>query len=179
MVEALRPAVFLDRDGVLIRSHIREGKPYAIGAGDAVEVLDGVQEACKMLSWVGFVLVMVTNQPDVARGATPRSFVEDTNAALAARLGLDDVRACFHDSGDKCDCRKPKPGMLLSAARELCLDLSRSVMVGDRWRDVVAGRNAGVKTVLLDYGYDETRASAPDHVAVSLLGATDWILGRG
>lgn len=176
MVVSPRRAVFLDRDGVLIHSHVRDGKPIAISDGDAVELLDGVREACAALSAAGLVLVMVTNQPDVARGATPRHFVEETNAALKEELGLDDVRTCFHDSGDKCDCRKPRPGMLLSAACELDLDITNSVMVGDRWRDVEAGRNAGAKTVLIDYGYDEQHSYPPDHVAASLLAAVPWII---
>ena len=171
----MQRAVFLDRDGVLIRNHVRNGRPYAITAGEPVEIIDGVEEACAALKSRGFCLVMVTNQPDVAAGTTPRRFVDETNAVLAARLGLDDVEVCFHDDAAHCDCRKPEPGMLIAAARKLDIDLRRSVMVGDRWRDIEAGKRAGCRTVLIDYGYTDKTPMPPDYVASSLLASIDWI----
>ena len=175
MATPKRRAVFLDRDGVLIETAVRNGKPYAITETDPAIVIDGVPEACARLKAAGFLLVLVTNQPDVARGTTSAGFVERTNNTLKAELGLDDVRACCHQASDQCHCRKPKPGMLTDAAAPMAIDLPASIMVGDRWSDVEAGRSAGCKTVLIDRRYDEQPARSPDHVARSLLDAVPWI----
>lgn len=171
-----RPAVFLDRDGVLNRALVRGGKPYPPDSVDDMEVLPGVGDALARLKLAGYALIVVTNQPDVARGRQQRARVEAINQALIDRLPLDEVRVCYHDDGDGCACRKPEPGLLL---RPPLYDLSQSVMVGDRWRDVEAGRRAGVRaTVLIDYGYGEPCLVEPDLRASSLVTATDWILAR-
>ena len=136
-------------------------------------------EALARLRAAGYRLIVVTNQPDVARGVQTRAAVEAIHAELLARgLPIDDFRVCYHDDADGCDCRKPKPGLLLAAAREEGLDLAASFLVGDRWRDVEAGKRAGCTTVFIDYGYAEPERSQP-HVRVrSLAEAADWILGR-
>ena len=172
-------AVFLDRDGVINRAIVRDGKPYPPADLSQLEVLPGVAEALGRLRAAGCRLIVVTNQPDVARGTQTREAVEALHAELLARgLPIDDFRVCYHDDTDDCDCRKPKPGLLLRAAREEGLDLSSSFLVGDRWRDVEAGRRAGCTTVFVDYRYAEPERSQP-HVRVrSLAEAADWILGR-
>jgi len=175
MATPKRRAVFLDRDGVLIETAVRNGKPYAITEAEPAIVIDGVAEACARLKAAGFLLVLVTNQPDVARGTTSIGFVERTNSALKAKLGLDDARACCHQASDQCRCRKPKPGLLIDAAAPMAIDLAASIMVGDRWSDIEAGRNAGCRTVLIECHYDEQAAQSPDHVARSLLDAVPWI----
>jgi D-glycero-D-manno-heptose 1,7-bisphosphate phosphatase len=172
---ASRRAIFLDRDGVLIEAIIRSGRPFSAMTPRDVHIIPGVSEACRELSGLDFLLVMITNQPEVARGKITREFVERTNETLAEALGLDDVEACLHDSDDNCDCRKPKPGLILRAAAKLGIDLRASVVVGDRWSDIVAGRSAGCRTVFIDYGYDEAMSAPPDHAAASLLGALPWI----
>jgi D-glycero-D-manno-heptose 1,7-bisphosphate phosphatase len=170
-----RPAVFLDRDGVLIRTHVREGIPRPAATLPEVAILPGVPDALALLKRLGFVLVCVTNQPDVARGTQLRANVEAVNAHLLARLPLDDLRTCFHDDADGCACRKPRPGMLLAAARDLGLDLSRSVMVGDRWSDVRAGSAAGCLTILIDAPYNQRSRCTPDWVVPDLPGAAGRI----
>ena len=176
MADLERRAIFLDRDGVLIETAVRDGRPFAITHAEPMVILDGVPKACARLKAEGFLLVLVTNQPDVARGTTPLEFVQQTNATLLATLGLDDARLCCHQDSDRCGCRKPKPGLLTDAAASMSIDLMHSFMIGDRWRDIEAGRNAGCKTVLIDRHYDEKKADAPDHVADSLLAAVPWIL---
>jgi D-glycero-D-manno-heptose 1,7-bisphosphate phosphatase len=171
-----RPAVFLDRDGVLIRALVRDGRPYPPRTLNQVEILDGVADACRCLAAAGAVLVVATNQPDLARGAAEVGFVEGTNRHLRDVLGLHDIRMCPHDDSDGCDCRKPKPGLLLRAACLHGLDLPRSVMVGDRWRDIEAGRRAGCRTVFIDHGYREPRPNAPDLTCRSLAQAVPFIL---
>ena len=177
-MNSLQRAVFLDRDGVINRAIVRNGLPYGPDVPEELEILPGVREALMRLREAGFRLVVVTNQPDVARGTRDRQAVEDMNASLAATLPLDDIRVCYHDDRDHCACRKPKPGLLLDAAREAGLELDASFMVGDRWRDVDAGRNAGCTTIFVDHGYSERRPDAPDATVGSLPEAADWILSR-
>jgi D-glycero-D-manno-heptose 1,7-bisphosphate phosphatase len=171
-------AVFLDRDGVLNRAEVRGGRPYPPSSVEGLEILPGVGGALGRLRDAGYLLVGATNQPDVARGTQTREAVEAINAALLAALPLDEIRVCYED-GDDCPRRKPNPGLLLEAAEERGIDLSSSFMVGDRWRDVEAGRRAGCRTVFLDLGYDERRPDPPaDHTAADLPGAVAWILSQ-
>jgi D-glycero-D-manno-heptose 1,7-bisphosphate phosphatase len=172
----IRPAVFLDRDGVINRALVREGKPYPPSSPDELEILAGVPEALQRLSAAGYALVVVTNQPDIARGSTSMAAVERINARLRALLPLDEIRVCPHDDADRCVCRKPKPGLLL---QEPSHDMAASVMVGDRWRDIEAGRAAGCGvTILVDYGYGEPTRAAPTVRVRSLAEAADWLIAR-
>jgi D-glycero-D-manno-heptose 1,7-bisphosphate phosphatase len=172
-----RRAVFLDRDGVLNAAVVREGLPYPPHSVGEVEILPGVEEACTRLRGAGFDLVVVSNQPDIARGTQTIDAVRRINDALLAALPLDEIVICPHDDADGCDCRKPKPGMLLSAAQRRGIELSGSFMVGDRWRDVEAGIRAGCRTLLIDRGYDE-RSVQPDVSVADLGEAAVWILDR-
>jgi D-glycero-D-manno-heptose 1,7-bisphosphate phosphatase len=171
-----RPCVFLDRDGVLNRAVVRGGRPYPPARPEDVEILPGVPEAVSLLSRAGFALVVVTNQPDVARGTTTLGEVEAINKVVGEGLAIDQFRVCYHDDKDGCDCRKPAPGLLTGAAEELNLDLTTSFMVGDRWRDIEAGNLAGCRTVWIDYGYDEKQPANYALRTDSLLGAARWIL---
>jgi len=172
-------AVFLDRDGVINRALLREGKPYPPASLDEVEVLPGVPEALQELKAAGYRLIVVTNQPDVARGTTERSVVEGINARLAALLPVDEFRVCYHDDHQGCACRKPKPGLLLEAAREEGIDLAASWMIGDRWRDVEAGQAAGCRTVWINRGYRERGPRQEADLCVpDLPTAARGILGR-
>ena len=166
-MSALR-AVFLDRDGVLNRALLREGRPHAPGSLDELEILEGVPQALAQLRAAGFLNVVVTNQPDVGAGRMPRGAVEEIHRHLLETFPIDAVRACFHTDADACACRKPKPGMLLDAAREMEIDLARSFLVGDRWRDVGAAQAAGCRAYFVDLGYAEKRPEKP-YVAVKSL----------
>src|SRR5207244_3160954 len=137
---APKRAVFLDRDGVLNRAVIVDGRPYPPRRVADVCVLDGVEEACAQLRDAGWLLVVVTNQPDVARGTTSLADVDAIHAVITDRIELDAVLVCPHDDADACWCRKPAPGLLHEAARPLGISLEDSVRVGDRWRVVAAGR---------------------------------------
>jgi D-glycero-D-manno-heptose 1,7-bisphosphate phosphatase len=175
-VGQLRRAVFLDRDGVLNRAVVRDGRPYPPAGIAELDVLPGVPAALERLRRAGFLLLVVTNQPDVARGDQQRATVDALNSALARTLPLDDVLVCFHDDADGCDCRKPLPGLLLRGAARYGLDLVHSFLVGDRWRDIAAGQGAGVRTVFIDYGYNERRPDpAADATVADLAAAVDWI----
>lgn len=172
----MNPAVFLDRDGVLNRATVRGGKPYPPATMEELQILPGVPEALNELKAAGYRLLVVTNQPDVARGLTTKKLVDEMNSKLESELPLDAILTCFHDTVDRCDCRKPKPGLLIKAAREWSVDLSASFVVGDRWRDVEAGRLAGCRTIYIDYGYDEQRPEKFDFRVDSLAAAAKIIL---
>src|SRR6266446_3762563 len=148
------PAVFLDRDGVINRVLLRDGKPYPASTLAEFEILAGVAEACRLLKQAGFSLVVATNQPDVGRGTLRQEVVETIHAHMCQVLPIDRVEVSY-DSGQEnppSEFRKPRPGMLLRAAAELGIDLSRSFIVGDRWRDIDCGHAAGCVTILIDYG---------------------------
>src|SRR5208337_2844630 len=136
-------AVFLDRDGVINRAFVREGRPLPPPTLQELEILPGVPEALNDLKRQGYKLLVVTNQPDVGRGTLSRQTLDAMHQALRAQLPLDDILVCGHTDQDQCDCRKPLPGMLLDAARKHDIDMAASFMVGDRWRDIEAGYNAG------------------------------------
>ena len=171
-------AVFLDRDGVLNRAVVRDGLPYPPQNVSALEIIPDAVSALNRFRAAGFRLIVVTNQPDVARGTQTREQVETIHSVLQAQLQLtaEDFRVCYHDNADNCHCRKPKPGMLLDAATDFELDLASSFMIGDRWRDIEAGQRAGCKTIFIDYHYAELNRSQPDVSVGSLTEAVDWIL---
>lgn len=172
----MQAAVFLDRDGVLNRSTLRDGRPAAPRSLEEFVLLPGAAEAAEKLRAAGYRLIVVTNQPDVATGSLARKTVEEMHARLRQWLPLDDIEVCYHIDEDRCDCRKPKPGMILRAARKWSIDLGRSYLIGDRWRDVSAGKNAGCRTIFIDYGYDEAGPDRPDYVVSSLSEAGAIIL---
>ncbi len=173
----LRPAVFLDRDGVINRAVVRDGKPFPPSSLEELEILPQVASSLLDLKAHGFALIVITNQPDVARSAQTREAVEAIHDTLTSSLPIDDIFVCYHDDSDHCACRKPNPGLLFEAQRKHNLDLSRSFVVGDRWRDIDAGHKAGCKTVLIDYGYKERKPAQPPEATVrSLREAADWII---
>ena len=177
ITQPLRQAVFLDRDGVLNEPVVRNGKPYPPASAAELQIIPNAADALARLKERGFLLLVVTNQPDVARGTQKREVVEEIGRRLRAELPVDDVLTCFHDDQDACDCRKPRPGLLLRAASQYGIDLRRSYLAGDRWRDIDAGANAGCHTIWIDRGYNERPPSSiADARVASLPEAVDWIL---
>jgi len=171
-------AVFLDRDGVINANLERDGKPVAPTSLAEFRILPGVVEAARRLKDAGFLLIVVTNQPDVATGRTPKAIMEAMHAEIRRQLPIDDIMICLHVDADDCACRKPKPGLILQAAARYGIDLPSSTVVGDRWRDVKAGRSAGCATIFVDYGYPQEQPAKPDKVVGSLVEATEIILSR-
>lgn len=172
----MKRAVFLDRDGVINRAIVRDGKPYPPACLEEFEILPGVEQSIRALRKAGFLIVVVTNQPDVAKGIQRREIVEAMHARLHAAGLCDDIRVCYHINEDGCGCRKPKPGMLIEAALKWKIDLARSFMVGDRWLDVAAGKAVDCYTFFIDYKYREQHAVKPDAFVVSLEEASRLIL---
>ena len=171
-------AVFLDRDGVLVVPEFRDGRSYAPRSLDDFRLYEAAKACVDRLKAADFRLVVVTNQPDVGNGITQRLVVEEMHRRLRDELPVDEIQVCYHTSNDACTCRKPRPGMLLDAARKLGLDLSRSVMIGDRASDVDAGIAAGCRTVFIDLGYREPMPERADFVVTSLSEATEIVLNE-
>lgn len=172
-------AVFLDRDGILNQSIIRNGKPYPPRSLEEFFIFPGLAERLTRIKAKGFALIVVTNQPDVARGKTSRKLVDTLNRVLLDHLPIDHVLVCFHDDSDNCDCRKPHPGLFHQARERFSIDLEDSYMVGDRWRDIGAGLAAGCITVFVDYGYkEEFKCKRADQLCQSSIEALDWILSK-
>jgi D-glycero-D-manno-heptose 1,7-bisphosphate phosphatase len=174
----MKKAVFFDRDGVLNKAFVRNGKPYSPRTFCEFIVVAEASALLETLRSSGFWLVVVTNQPDVARGKMARRELERMHCYLRQQLPLDAIEVCEHDDTDRCFCRKPMPGLLTAAAARDGILLRESFMVGDRWRDIEAGRSAGCRTVLIGDGYGEASVSQPD-IGVARLGdAVQWILAQ-
>lgn len=173
-------AVFLDRDGVINMAIIRERKPYPPSKIEDVVFPPGTFEAIEILRSAGYLVIVVTNQPDVAKGIQSRETVTAIHSMIRQQMHVDDIKVCYHVDEDNCYCRKPKPGMILDAAEEYEIDLTRSYMIGDRWRDIQAGKAAGCKTILVqpEVAYNETQAQGMDAIVGSLYEAANVILNH-
>ena len=174
--DRLRPAVFLDRDGVIVVPEIRDRRSFAPRRLEDFRFYPDAAASLHRLKRAGFLLAVVTNQPDVGNGLVRRSEVDAMHQMLRSEMPVDVIKACFHSQAEGCECRKPKPGMIFEAASELGVDLARSYMVGDRKGDIDAGRAAGCTTVFIDLDYGEPAPEAPDHVVRSIAEAADVII---
>lgn len=171
-------AIFLDADGVLNMAIIKNGKPVAPTTLAELNIPDEVKPSLVRLKTAGYLLICVTNKPDIERGLMTQADVDAIYAKIRHVLPLDDVFICYIEGSD---CYKPKPGLLLSATKKYDIVLELSYMIGDRWSDVKAGQNAGCKTIWIDRGYaDEKKPDPPaDYTTQSLVEATQWILDNG
>jgi D-glycero-D-manno-heptose 1,7-bisphosphate phosphatase len=167
----LQPAVFLDRDGVINRAIIHEQIPYPPRRPEELEILDGVKEAVSLLHNHGFITVVVTNQPDIARGVSTLDSVLNLHKEISSKTGLQNFYLCVHDERDECECRKPNTGLIKKAVLDLDLDVSKSFMVGDRWKDIEAGQRVGCRCFYIDNNYLERRPIQPFQRVTSLLEA--------
>ena len=168
----MKKAVFLDRDGVINKAFINDGLPKSPNSLNELKILPGVKESILRLKELDFICLVVTNQPDVPRGKINKNIVVEMNNFLKKEIELDDIFVCYHDDKDNCNCRKPKPGLLLQARKKWNVDFKKSFIVGDRWRDIQAGKKVGCKTIFLDYKYKDIKPKNPDFVTDTLLNAT-------
>jgi len=162
----MNKAVFLDRDGIINYSVVRDNKPYP--PRKIITYMEGIFKLAHLLIDNDYLLIVVTNQPDVARGKISIEEVDAMNNRMKQSLPIWDVFVCPHDDLDYCECRKPKPGMLLDAAKKHSIDLGKSWMIGDRWKDVEAGTRAGCQSIFVDYGYDEIRPASQIHTVADI-----------
>lgn len=176
------PAIFLDRDGTLNRQIIRNGKPYPPQTLEDFTLFDGVAEACARLAEAGYILIVATNQPDVGRGTQSQAVVEAMHQRLYKWVpSIRHIEVAYDAGKDPLiptPRRKPEPGMIHDASAVFNLDLDCSWMIGDRWRDIDCGKRAGLKTVLIDFGYAEELNEAPDFIVKSFAEAAAVILSK-
>ncbi|MDO9182922.1 MAG: HAD family hydrolase [Bacteriovorax sp.] len=165
-------AIFLDRDGVINKLVLKNGKARAPYSIEDLELFPGVIEACQQLKNLNYFIIVVTNQPDMVRGLVTRESIDIINAKILECLLIDDIQICFHDNEDKCLCRKPKPGMLLEAALKWEIDLEKSFMIGDRYGDIAAGVSSGCRTILVGEGDIQGHFPTPNYQVTSLLEAS-------
>jgi D-glycero-D-manno-heptose 1,7-bisphosphate phosphatase len=156
-----RKAVFLDRDGVIVIPQFRDGRSFAPVRLEDFQIYPEAHAALTALKSAGFLIIVVTNQPDVGKGVISLATIEGMHRVLTHELPIDAVKACYHTQKEGCRCRKPSPGMLLDSAEEFGVSLPDSFMVGDRASDIQAGRAAGCRTVFIDLGY--TSEAKPDN----------------
>jgi D-glycero-D-manno-heptose 1,7-bisphosphate phosphatase len=171
-----KKAIFLDRDGVLNKLIFRNGKAQAPYTLEEFELFPGVEQACKKFKDHHFLIIVVTNQPDVARGWVNKDSVELINKKISEQIHIDEIKICFHVNADNCECRKPMPGMLLEAADHWNINLLESFMIGDRYSDISAGIKAGCKTILIGPGDEKGDFPDPHYSADSLIESVDFIL---
>jgi D-glycero-D-manno-heptose 1,7-bisphosphate phosphatase len=170
-------AIFLDRDGVLVIPVMRDGRSYAPRKLDDFQLYPEAKDALTRLRDAGYLLVVVTNQPDVGKGLISQSTLDQMHDRIRRELCVDRIEVCPHTQADECSCRKPKPGMLLNAAREIQIDLTKSFMVGDRASDVAAGIAAGCETIFIDLNYtSDLKPKSPHHTVRSIAEAAGIIL---
>ena len=170
--------VFLDRDGILNKTYFQGKIPIPPSNLDEVEIIPGVIEAIKLFSENNFLPVVITNQPDISRGVNTVEIVESINQKIGDLTGINHFYICPHDDQHMCSCRKPKPGLIHLSASELTLELTGSIMVGDRWRDVAAGQALNLTSYFVDYSYDEKKPNEPFIKVSSLLDAAQKALGK-
>ena len=178
--QVARRAAFLDRDGVINRVVVRNGKPHPPSSPKDFELYQDVIDECARLKAANFLLVVITNQPDVGRGVQSREMVEAMHLKLQSALpSVDRIEICYHGGeryGQPCDCRKPRPGLILRAATELNIDLKESYVIGDRWRDIDCARAAGCRAIFIDRGYKENLRQTPDATVANFKEAVNAVL---
>lgn len=173
----LKTAIFLDRDGVINKSIIKNNLPYSPKQKNNFVIIDGVKEAISIFNSLNFIPVVITNQPDVSRGIMTKKMVDWQHSRLYEVLGIENYFTCYHDDSDFCECRKPKAGLIKEASKKLNIDIKKSFLVGDRWKDIKAGQNAGCSCFFIDYQYNEKEPEPPFQRVNSLLEAARIISG--
>jgi D-glycero-D-manno-heptose 1,7-bisphosphate phosphatase len=174
----MKKAIFLDRDGVINQAKIIDGKPYSPNSIDELILLPKVFDALKILKKAGFFLFVITNQPDVSRGFVKKKSIEKIHKFLKKIFPIDDIFVCFHDDDENCNCRKPNPGNIYKAIKKYNIDISSSFIIGDRWKDIEAGKKVGCKTIFIDYNYKEKRPVSFDFKVNSLYDASKIIINQ-
>ena len=174
-MKEVKRAIFLDRDGVINKVIFRNGKVSSPWRFEEFEILPDVKKVLTKFKEMGFLKIVVSNQPDVKRGFLKKEELEKMNQFLIQNLPIDEIMICPHDDDDHCNCRKPKPGLILEAAKKYGIDLKQSFLIGDTWKDVEAGKRAGCKVILIKTDYNKNIQKGPDFVVNSLKEALEII----
>ena len=170
-----RKAIFLDRDGTLNKVYIENGLPISPSSLNKFKIIKGVKKSINRLKKLNFLCILITNQPDVFRGKISKKTVVKMNSYIKKKIKLDDMFVCYHDNEHNCSCRKPKPGLLLKASKKWKIDLKKSFMIGDRWKDILAGKKVGCKTIFINNNYKNDKKVKADFTFKSLLNAVNKI----
>jgi len=168
--------VFLDRDGVLNESLVISGKPYAPTQKSEFKITNGSIDAINKIKKKGFLTIIVTNQPDLVTGKLEKHTLDFFHKKLITLMPIDDIFICAHVDRDKCSCRKPKPGLIFKAASKYNINLSKSYMIGDRWRDVDCAKEAGLRSIFIDHRYNEKLNNVPDFTIFTIRDAINCIV---
>ena len=171
----MKKAIFLDRDGVINKIFMKNGIPFSPPSFTELKILPGVKESILILHKMNFVCLVVTNQPDASRGKIEKKTIIQMNNYLKDEIKFDDIFVCYHDDHDNCNCRKPKAGLLLEASKKWDINLKKSYMIGDRWKDIEAGKRVGCKTIFIDLNYKEAKPKNPDFTTDSLFSSVHLI----
>jgi D-glycero-D-manno-heptose 1,7-bisphosphate phosphatase len=172
----MNKAVFLDRDGVIVVPESRNGRGYAPRRLQDYRFYHDAHSSLCRLKEAGFLLVVVTNQPDVGNGLISRAVIDEMHARLVRELSVDAIRSCLHSQTENCACRKPAPGLLLEAIREFDLSVRHCFMVGDRATDIQAGKSAGCRAIFIERGYSEPKPQDADFTVASMADAAEAVL---
>ena len=170
-----RKAIFLDRDGTLNKVYIENGLPISPSSLNKFKIIKGVKKSINRLKKLNFLCILITNQPDVFRGKISKKTVVKMNSYIKKKIKLDDMFVCYHDNEHNCSCRKPKPGLLVKASKKWKIDLNKSFMIGDRWKDILAGKKVGCKTIFINNNYKNDKKVKADFTFKSLLKAVNKI----
>lgn len=174
-----KKAVFLDRDGVINAIVSRGGKLSVPFSVNEFKVIEGAREAVALLKAHGFVCIVVTNQPDIARGNLSEKNLSAIHKYMQKETGVEAVYFCPHSKDGECNCKKPAMGMVQDAVREHGIVLAESWLVGDRWRDIQMAKNAGLKSILVvtDATKEDVVPMEPDYSVKNLSEAARIIAG--
>ena len=164
----MRKAIFFDRDGVLNKAIVKKDKPYSPLNIDQLIINNDAKSLIRYLKNRNFLCIVVTNQPEVGRGNVSKKTVNQINRILKKTLHFDDIFTCFHRNDLNFD-KKPNPGMIFKAKKKWNIDLKRSYIVGDRYKDILAGLNAGLKTIYLFNGYKKDKTPVFYHYKINSL----------
>lgn len=173
MVESYKKAFFLDRDGVLIKTDVHNGKPYAIHCEDQFELLPKVKKSIDIIKKNNYMVIVITNQPDVGNNLISKDRVIKINQLLMKNIHIDDLFVCYHSQSMKCSCRKPNIFFFNQAVKKHNISLKKSYMVGDRYSDIEAGYNAGCQTIFINRNYSENKPTFQNFNAESLFQAVN------
>ena len=170
-----KKAVFLDRDGIInqVVYHDDINKPSSPWKMEEFKLIDGIKKHLDELKKNGFLIFIISNQPDIKRGNVDKETAEKINKILYEKFPIDDIMVCPHDDLDNCSCRKPKPGMIIELSKKWNVDIKKSFLIGDSWKDIGAGKNAGVKSILIDKSYNQEVES--EHRVENLKSAIELI----
>ena len=171
-----RKCVFLDRDGVINVPIFKDGRSFAPILFDDFEIYPSAYDACQMLKKAGYLIVVITNQPDVGNGKASKSEIERMNQYLKSEELVDDIFICYHSQDEQCVCRKPKAGMIFQALEKYSIDLGASFLVGDRKSDIEVAVSVNCKSIFIDHDYDEVKPVAQNITLKSLKEAAEYIL---